>query len=514
MQAANRVATNTFILYGRMFVTVFISLYATRLLLAALGAVDYGLFNVVAGSVAMLGFLHAAMASSSMRFMSHAQGAGDLDKVVNIFNVSFSLHILIALIVFIFFEIAGLFFFDGFLKIPEDRVFASKVVFHCVVASTVFTIISVPYNAVINARENMLLFSITSIIEVLFRLGIAIYITYTDFDKLIIYGGLTALSSIIILLIQRIYCHIKYEECKIGLIKYFDKELFKQMTSFGGWSFISSFLAILNNYGTAILINRFFTPMVNAAQGVANQVNGQVGSFSSVMLKALNPALVKSEGAGKRDRLLKASMTGSKLAFALFALLSVPVFIEMPYVLEVWIKKFPESTVIFCRLLLLKSLMEQPFFILTTSIGAQGNIKKPTIAKMFVLVLIIPITYMLYSIGQPPYIIYIVFIVINLIKDSINIYFSKVILGLSIPNYLKEVVLKCLLFITILVAITLIPNYYMIAGGLRFLVVFTTCCIVFMLSFYFILINNSEKKLIIGFVNKISIKLLKRNLIK
>lgn len=507
MQAVNKVAINTGILYGRMFITIFISLYSTRLLLSALGATDYGLFNVVAGSVAMLGFLNSAMASSSMRFMSHAQGSGDFQSIVSIFNVSFSLHLIIGFILVILFEVAGLFFFDGFLNIPPDRLFAAKIVYQCVIASTFFTVISVPYNAVINSHENMLLYSITSILQAILRLGTAIYITYTGFDKFIIYGILTAASAIVILLIQRVYCHIKYEECKIGLIKYFDKELFKSMTSFGGWSFISNFVSLLNNYGSGILINKFFTPAVNAAQGVANQVNGQVGSFSSIMLKALNPAIVKSEGAGNRGRVLKATMTGSKLAFSLFTLLSVPIFIEMPYVLEVWIKNYPVGTVVFCRLLLIKSLLEQPFFILTTSIGAQGDIKKPTIAKMFVLMLPIPVTFMLYSIGQPPYILYIVLILTNLTKDSINVYFSKVNLGLSVGTFLKEVLLKCILFLALVFIVSLLPYFYMNEGFTRFFVVFTTSAIMFLITFYFVLINKNEKEMIGNMMMKILSKL-------
>ena len=177
-----------------MGITVFISLYVLRLVLAALGAEDFGIYSVVVSSLAMFGFMHAAMTSSSLRFMSHARGSGNLDKMIKIFNVSFSFHLILAIIIFVFFNIIGLYLFDGFLNIPQNRVFAAKIVYQCIILSTVFTIISVPYTAVINARENMLLYSITSIIEVLLKLGLAIYLSHTMYDRLIVYGVLIKLQ--------------------------------------------------------------------------------------------------------------------------------------------------------------------------------------------------------------------------------------------------------------------------------------------------------------------------------
>lgn len=510
MQAAHRVAKNTGILYTRMAITIFISLYSTRLLLSGLGANDFGLFNVIGGSIAMLGFLHASMASSSQRFMSHAQGSGDVDKMINIFNVSFTLHLLIGFIVFFVLEIAGLFFFSGFLNIPPDRLFVAKIVYQCVIVSTLFSIISVPYDAVINAHENMLLYSITSIIEALCKLGIAVYISKTTFDRLLVYAILTASLSVSLLLFQRIYCHIKYVECKINLVKYFDKTLFKAMTNFGGWSFLGSFVGLVGNYGSGILINIFFTPIVNAAQGIANQINGQVGAFSTIMLQALNPAIVKSEGAGNRGLVLKATMTGSKLAFSLFALFCIPIFIEMPYILKIWIKSFPQDTVIFCRLLLIKSLLEQPFYVLITSIGAQGNIKKPILIKSIILILPLPITYFLYRMGQPPYIIYVVFIACNLLKDFLNLYFAHTNLGLSISTFFKEVIVRCILITLIIFSLSYLPLFYLNQGLERLAIVLFLSFTTFLISFYFILINNQEQKLIVKIISSVLSK-LKRN---
>ena len=212
MEQAKRVAKNTGFLYARMAITVFISLYVTRLVLAALGAEDFGTFSVVGGAIAMLTFLNAAMTAASQRFMSYAQGEGNNHKQKNIFNVSVLLHFFIAIAVVLLLEGAGYIFFNGLLKINPERMHAAKLIYQFLIVSTFFTIISVPYDAVINAHENMFFVAVLGIIESLLKLGIALFITYTVFDKLISYGFLMALLAIFLLLVRRVYCHRKYEE--------------------------------------------------------------------------------------------------------------------------------------------------------------------------------------------------------------------------------------------------------------------------------------------------------------
>ncbi|MEI6067814.1 MAG: hypothetical protein WCP96_10765 [Methylococcaceae bacterium] len=325
MQAIHRVATNTGILYLRMAITVFISLYATRLVLTALGVEDFGLYNLVGGVIAMLGFLNASMAGATQRFMSFAQGAGDIDKVKRIFNMSTLLHIGIALVVVIVLEIAGYFFFNGLLDIAVDRMATAKLVYQFMVISTLFTIVSVPYEAVITSHENMLFYAILGIVESVLKLAIALYITYgtldlptglsisaeqihitySTFDNLIVYGLLMAVLSILMLLIRRIYCHRKYSECELSLKKHYDKSLLKQISGFAGWSFMGTASSMIANYGQGILMNVFFGTVVNAAQGVTNQISGQLGVFATTLLKALNPMIDKSEGAGDRRLMIK-----------------------------------------------------------------------------------------------------------------------------------------------------------------------------------------------------------------
>lgn len=493
MQEADRVVKNTGILYARMAITVFISLYATRLILSALGVTDFGIFNVVGGIIAMLTFLNNAMASATQRFMSYAEGAGDVKKLKTIFNVSIVLHVIIAILVFVLFEVAGYFLFNGVLKIPEARIGVAKLIFQFTIVSTLFTIISVPYDAVINAHENMLLFAVLSIVEALFKLAIALYIITTHYDHLMAYGFLMALLSILLLAIRRMYCQKNYVECQINIRAHYSKPIFLEMTSFAGWSFLGSATSMLANYGQGIVMNVFFGTIVNAAQGIASQVSGQLGVFAGTMLKALNPLIDKSEGAGNRTLMLKVSMVGSKVSFFLLMLFYIPALIEMPYIFKFWLKNVPEYAVVFCRLMLFRNLIDQLFVTLVSSISAEGNIKKYQVYTSLLSVFPLLISFFLFKLQYPVYSLYIVFIVYSLSVSAITLYFSGKNLGLSIPFFLKNVVGRCLVSFLIVMFIANLPVWLMQDGFSRILFVFSSSVVCFFMVVWFIGLSLEER---------------------
>lgn len=506
MEQAERVAKNTGLLYAQMAITVIMSLYTTRLVLAALGDEDFGIFNVVGGAIAMLTFLNTAMAAASQRFMSYANGEGNLHKLRNIFNISFKLHIAIAIIIVLILEIAGYFLFNDILEINNNRVWVAKLIYQFLIISTFFTIVSVPYDAVINAHENMFLVAILRIIETILKLFIAIYITYVQFDKLFIYGLLMASLSIILLFTRQIYCHKKYDEVIINFKKYKDKILFKEMTNFASWSFFGATSSMLTNYGQGILMNSFFGTSVNAAQGIAQQISGQLGAFASVMLKALNPVLAKSEGAGDRALMLKASMIGSKISFFLLMFFYVPVLIEMPYIFNIWLKSVPEYTIIFCTLLLLRNLIEQLFLTLDSSIAAVGKIKQFQTYRSIVNFLPLIAAYILFKRNFQPPTIYYIFIVYAILKATITLFFAKKECNLSITFFFKKVLVKTFIPFIIVILISSIPIYYIEQGVFRFLIVGSISVLSYLLTVWFIGLENSEKimiqKIITNFISK------------
>lgn len=483
MSAINRVVKNTWILYVRMALTVFISLYATRLTLSALGVTDFGLFNLVGGVISMLTFLNTAMAAATQRFMSFAEGAGDHRRQKEIFNVSTILHIIIAILVFLVLEIAGYFLFDKVLEIPADRLETAKMILQFMVVSTVFTIVSVPYDAVINAHENMLLFAILGVIESVFKLGIALSLSVTPYDKLTTYGLLMAILSIILLFVRRIYCHRKYQECEIDFKKHFSKITFKEMSSFAGWSFLGASSSMITNYGQGIVLNVFFGTSVNASQAISGQVSGQLGAFAQNMLKALNPLIAKSAGAGDNKTMISASALGAKISFFLLLFFYIPILLEMPYIFSIWLTNVPFFAVAFCRLLLIRNFIEQWYIPIATSIAAHGNIKKYQVYSSILNFIPLILSYILFKLDFEPYYMYISFIIYSLLSFILTLYFSYINFQFPIISFLKDTVTRCLIVLFIAGFCSSVPDYLMNRGIDRLLLV---CLISAISSIFFI----------------------------
>lgn len=510
MTPAHRVVMNTGILYARMAITVVLSLYTTRVVLYALGVDDFGIFNLVGGAIAMLTFLNASMAAATQRFMSFAQGQGDEGRQHQIFNVSMVMHAGIALIVLGLLQIAGFILFNGILKIAPERMHAAWMVYQFAVASTFITILGVPYDAVINARENMLLYAVLGVIEAVIKLAIALIIVNATIDKLELYGLLMAILTVALLVARGAYCQHRYRECKLAPKKYFSRPVFKEMTTFGAWSLLGSSTSMVANYGQGIVLNIFFSTSVNAAQGITAQVSGQLGAFASTMLRALNPFIVKSEGAGKRNLMLSASMMGSKLSFFLLLLLYIPIIIEMPYLLSLWLKTVPAFTQIFCTLLLIRNLIEQLFITMASSIAATGNIKHYQIAISILTILPLPISYYFFQLGMQPYWLYIVFIVYSVAALSVTLYFSNKFCNLSFADYLKDVILRCVAALIIITGFSSIPLLIIDAGWLRMLSVSVLSLAVFSVVTWLVGFCEREREYIRSLTRLIFIRIMQR----
>ncbi len=498
MKSSHRVVKNTLILYGRMVITVFLSLYTTRVVLGFLGSEDFGIFNLVGGTIAMLAFLNASMAAATQRFMSFAHGQGSIDRQHKIFNVSIVLHAGVALVVLGILEGVGFVLFNGFLKIEPQRLHAALMVYQFAVISTFFTILSVPYDAVISAREHMLLFAVLGVVESILKLLIALFIEGVETDKLELYGFLMAVLSVILLLLRVGYCHTKYDECKLVLGRYFDRPLFKEMTSFAGWSFLGSSASIVANYGQGVVLNIFFGAKVNAAQGVSNQVSGQVSVLANIMQRALSPFIGKAEGAGNRDLMVKASVSGSKISFFLLVIIYVPILIEMPYIFKVWLKDVPAYAVIFCQFQLLKNLVEQFYITLAVTISSVGEIKNYQIVMSVVSLLPLIASYLLFQKGSEPYYMYICFIAYAFMALLITLFFARKIFLLPVKVYVKDVIFRCAGVFAIIFMLSSITQFYIELGIGRLIV---TCLISFFSgigTIWFIGLIQSERELAVN----------------
>jgi O-antigen/teichoic acid export membrane protein len=499
MSTAQRIIKNSGFLYAKMGITMFISFYTTRLILNTLGTADFGLFNIVGGAIAMLGFLNGAMAGATQRFMSYSEGEGNIENKTKIFNISVKLHVAISIIMVIVLLIAGYFFFGFVLNISADRIFAAKVVYGGFIFSTAVTIITVPYDAILNAHENMLYFSIIGIFESILKLGAALLLTVSSSDKLIQYGTMIACIPLISLLIMRVYCHKKYQECEFSPRKYKDKALEKKMISFAGWNFFLVASGMISQYGFSLVLNNFFGVILNAAFAIASQIGGQLTTFSNTMMKALNPVIAKSEGGGNRELMLSASLKGSKYGYLILSFFAIPFIVETPFILGLWLKNVPEWTVLFCRLQLIRALVEQLTVTLGVTMNAQGDIKWYNIFRSIVNISPIVMTYILFKMDYPPYYMYITWILSwGGIGGWLLVYFSKKKCELSYMDFFKIVLLPNILLTVMMGFASMIPIYFIESSLLRLLLVSVISSIVLIISLFSFYTSFSDKKVIQG----------------
>lgn len=440
METSKRVMFNSVVLYIKIIVNMIISLVTVPLILHALGESDYGLYNLVAGLISMLAFLNSSMAITTQRYLSIAIGEGNRSRLNNIYNVALILHFLIGLVVVALFEICYLFLFDGFLNIEPDRVQAAKIVYQFIVLSTLFTILSVPFCAVLNAKENMLLFSVIAIVESLLKLVLAFSLGRCIFDRLIIYGGGMAIISLLSMALYGACVKVKYKDLEVSFKKHFSNNTLLQMLSFTGWSTFGAVSMIGRNQGTAVLFNLFCGTIANAAYGIANQINGVLGYFSATFQKALNPQLMQSEGMNNRPRLIRLSMISSKYSVWVIALFAIPLIMEMPYVLRLWLNDIPDNTLQLSRLVLVLSIVYQFSVGPMSSIQAVGKIKDYFIVMSLLILLNLPICYFVLREGMPMYYCIVVFIIIEFISLIVRLFMAHNLVGIDIYAFVKQVI--------------------------------------------------------------------------
>ncbi len=488
-----------------MFLTMGVTLYSTRLVLNALGSVDYGIFNLVSGVIVMLSFLNTAMSISTQRYLSYNQGRKDLSKQQEVFSNSLFLHMAIGTFIVIILEIAGLFLFDGFLNIPADRISTAKSIYHFMSFTVLFTILAVPFNGVLSSNENMLWIAIVNIIQTLLKFAIALLLYIIAYDKLLIYGFLTAIIAVITFALFAVYCLKKYPECNLKGLFNPNISFLKDIGSFAGWNLFGSLCSLGRTQGLALILNLFFGTVVNAAYGIANQVGAQLLFFSNTMLKALNPQIMKSEGAGDRKRMLRLSMIASKFGLFLLSFFAIPVIFEMDSILKVWLGNVPEYTIIFCQLVLIASLTNQLTIGLQSALQATGKIKVYQILVGGILLLNLPIAYFLLKGGMEPYAVLISYVVIEFLACSLRLFVANKMANLNIKEYLNNVILKEIIPISTIILTCYLTTHFL-DFNYRFL--FTGICsaITFSLTIYGFGLLDQEKQMLKQLFQKLLIK--------
>lgn len=497
MEVANKIIKNTVFLYIKMAITIFISLYTTRIVLNALGVTDFGIYTVIGGVIALLGFFNSSMAQATQRFMSFYKGKGIIELQLQIFNISLVLHILMALSFGILLLLAGYFLFDEILNIPTERIYAAKVIYAALIISVIFKITAVPYDAVLNTNENMLYYSIVGVLESLLKLFVALIIVKTHQDKLVVYGILMSIVPLITLTIMRFYCHKNYQECRISIYKYWNRALMLKIIKFSGWSLLSTTASMVTSHGQGVLFNIFFGPSVNSAHGVANQISGQLGALSNNMQKAVNPVIVKSEGDQNKEMQKKVSFTACKFSYILLGIFAIPMIFETSYLLRLWLVNVPTYSIIFLQLILIKNLVDQIARPLYTVIASTGKIKELSIITSTLFITSLISIYCLLKNSFPPYSVYLVLLIVGFtISLVIYPYYLKKINNISPIKYYKEVFFRSVIVTMIATLLAFIPYFIMQEGFIRFISVFLVFSFFFILSCYFILLETQERNFI------------------
>lgn len=444
MGSSSKIIKNTAYLYVKMFISMFVALFTTRIFLNVLGASDYGLYSLIASVIAFFGFLQDSLVIATLRFLCFFKGRGEIDKQRKVFNVSALLHGIIAFFVALSLLLVSNFLFDGFLSIEPSRLGVARHVYFLMIVTFVFSVVSIPYDSLLNANENMRFYSIVGIVESLLRMALSFLISYSPIDKLIFYAYGLALITVLSLLVKRIYCHMNYVECSYSL-KSIDREILKQMISYGGWNFLTAFTFLLSSNASGLILNRFFGTIVNAAQGVATHVNGTMMQFSSNLLKAVNPVLNKSVGEKNEEKMIQFAVSGTKLSFVIFLLMCVPFIVESKYVLTLWLKNVPQWTVVFCSLQLVRTLINQLLALFVNCVYASGKIKNYCIIKSCFNVLSIVAMYLCFFFGGAPYLSYVVlFVFIEMLGGGTIMFFMSKNFDYSLFSYMKKIFVPCI----------------------------------------------------------------------
>lgn len=497
-----RIAKNTLLLYSRMLLMMFVTLYTSRLILDKLGVTDYGIYNIVGSVVAMLGFLNCSMSNAVQRYLSFELGVNSHQSVNRVFNVSLLAHGGIAIFVLIVTEIIGVWFLNTHMNIPTDRIEAANWVLQCSILTTLFTIIQVPYNAIIISKEQMDIYAYISIIEVVLKLLIVYLLFIGNFDKLKLYSILNMIVASGIMMLYRFYCVRKYDEAKFRFVK--DWFLLRQLVEFASWNMLGELAWIFTGQGVNIILNSFFGPVVNAAKGLAEQVNGAVNKFAINFQIAVNPQLTKNYATGQLMEMKSLLYRSTRFSYYLMFVLSFPIILKMDYILHLWLKDVPKYTLEFCQLVLICSLISTLSNLLAQVARAYGKIRNYQLVVSFFLFLNFPLSFLIIRMGASPLATMEVNAVIQIFLLFIRIKLTGKMIQMTFKDFIINVLAKVLLvtitssFLPITVCCFLDNSF--VDFILVCLVTITNICV----CTYYLGLNKNERAFFIAAIFKFS----------
>lgn len=490
-----RIAKNTLMLYFRQFLIMLVSLYTLRVILDVLGAEDYGIYNVVAGVVTMFSFLSSAMATACQRYFSFELGRKDYEQLKKTFSVSLISYIVVAVVLVVFTETLGLWFVYNKLDIPPDSIHAARLIYHASVVSLVFTIIATPYMASIIAHEDMSIFAYVSIVEAFLKLLIPVLLPFFVFNKLVLYGCFLAAASILTTSIYRFISRRRYEECRSGW--YWDKRLFKELMSYTAWNMFGSSVQVFKFQAVNILINQFFNPVIVASRTIALQVNTAARSLAQNFSTAVRPQIIKSYAADKLEEVNMLVFWSCKATFFLMYIFSLPLCLEMSFVLKLWLKTPPEYAIVFTQISLIEAIIDSVSFPLMTVAQASGKIKLYQGLVGGVLLLNLPLSFIALYLGFSPVSVFIISVILASTAFFVRLFVLKKLVGFSISDYIIKVVVPLVLCGALSLLFAMFVQSLFIQSFFRVVIVTLASIISFAILMYYVSFNQEERKKIL-----------------
>lgn len=499
-----RIARNTLFLYLRMILIMGVSLYTSRVILRALGEVDFGLYNVVGGIIVIFSFMTDSMASTASRYITVALGTGDEIELQKVTSTTRLIQIFLAGAILILAETLGLWLLLHKLVIPPERMTAAFWVYQCSVLTTVISILSSPYNALIIAHEQMKAFAYISLFEAVAKFLIAYSLLYMHSDKLVLYAVLLLVLQLLIRVCYLFYCRRHFPEAKARL--FFEKRRFKEMFAYSGWTSLE-FLAVAGyTQGLNVLLNIFFGPVVNAANAIAVQVQGAVNRFISSFQMALNPQITKSYASNNFDYMHKLVLYGSKYSIFLMLILGYPVFINVEYILALWLGNVPQHTVVFVRIMLIISLIGSLRNSLHPALHATGRIRKVQIIETITLLMVVPVSYIILKIGVGrPEVVFWVFLAIKIMAYILYVHYILPMIKLKIAAYFQSVIIPIGMIIIVLGVLYAICSPQMEIAYLVNSSLLGICVILVLI--YTLGLKNEERKFLRNKIKSLCLKL-------
>lgn len=503
-----RIAKNTLLLYFRMLLIMAVTLYTSRIVLATLGVEDFGIYNVIGGVVAMFSVISGSLSSAISRFITYELGNGNNERLKVIFSSSVVIQVCLALLICILAEIGGVWFLNNKMNIPIERMDAANWVLQCSIVTFMINLISVPYNAAIIAHERMKAFAYVSILEAILKLAVVFALYLSSFDKLATYAVLLVAVALIIRLIYGFYCKKHFEECKFHFV--YDRSVLRDIGGFAGWNFIGSASAVLRDQGGNIVINLFGGPVVNAARGIAFQVNNAISGFVTNFMTALNPQIIKSYASGNRDYMMTLIYQGARLSFYMLLLLSLPILVNTHYILDLWLRNVPNHTVFFVQLVLIFAMSESISNPLVTAQHATGKIRNYQLIVGGLQLMNLPVSYVLLRMGIFPEMVIIVAIVFSQCCLAARLLLLRSMIGLSIRKYVMKVYLNVLIVTIISAIMPFFIGSQLEKSFMNFILLSLIAFICTGITIYYVGCNKTERQFISNKLCTLKNKLYKR----